>query len=1431
MRQPSIPVRVLVLPLVTVTLLALSPGDVAIPTSDLDGNGIEDLANLFSPGYILQDRNADEIVDFVDLTILLPPQPSESVVAGAMNIAARIGYETTAIDLDLVEYFNEKTTSFDRPVIVVGLPDPLAIQMPTEYRVLSGQLRPGHGLVMMIRPGDLFSRGGVLVAGYDATGLLAASEYFSGRYPDIWQVGGKTWEDVALRFRAFLTDRDIEVTDIHLSHLVTGIEKEGITKLALTVTIDDGEAFARAVAALEGEEPEEKEEESESADKEEGEQQRKAPDLTSLEFSDLHRIAVRVVGPETVHEVDLLPRKPWQTRDDGGGSSSSSRDFPLSQALTIDGLFRDSDQDFVPDDMIGHFSIDGGDAADELVNLAARVGLETAGMRFPLAQVGGENDHPEDSGFPIIVGSDHYQTRRLLKEERLYGLPTGAGEGYLQFVPEAFNEKSGLVLGGTDAEGLEAITGYFARRMPWLWNYGKGEFSLEDVEAEVRRFFQSVKAGGQVSLALSKLDIWLDRIEERNIEKIDIEVAAREIDEGLDRFIRDRVRNRFPQAETSTRIFRTGFGTDHPVFNEEIDIPWEVDTFRALFREKALPGLSTASSGRIVVRVSESPEVRTDLITEIERELRTIGLDPAAFQIDVICAYKQGYSWLYDVILPRITGRDIGGIEITYHTLKDSREVRWQAIHANSRWLQEIFPIDTILARELGIPDSLVTFTPTQEIDPIYTVTVTDRSGGMILHEKFDPKYVVRPFYDLFPEYESVRVTTGWVLVEADGQVVLDERIPTDPEVFWDHLQTTVFGKIIDYVMDLQDGRPSAANAPYFDELRIDLTLSEPDYRLDVDEEVISSLEALHEDILFETLTLFNLIGNRYGVGALSYPGRVLPWVHAARDGEAGHSVITMTGRERAGPELIMTWTEAGSEPVKQRYPLSNLGVEPPVLRGISVRSGEEGLSRMLFEIVATDTVDRYDEYRYRGSESAIDQSFLSSELLADMVSNLTSLHAAGLFEDELSLDRVGEFLFRITLEDSSDYSRLIALPQSRSPLATENPRLEDQRFRYRGDPLVQWETPIPPGECNDILARLGTFPNVHVYYMATSLLGQDVFAVDLQPPVEAAFLSQAKMNALKPTLLLHGRVHGNEVSSTSHLLRLIELCATDSTWMEYLNHVNLVIYPVTNPDGAQIAYDMWQETPDFMLHVGRPGALGNDVTSGQVRGDHRYPEAGVVYRLREEWLPDIVIDMHGVPSHEWVQYFAGYSGWVRSRYGGARSYWLPRGWYIPGFSWIDDDRYPEIETAHRAITDSILTAVTSVPDVDATNQRIYDRYIKYGRQDEETYREYFYQGIQLEARLRGRQVSGSGVTGPKVTYFTMTTEAADETAYGDWLDLMCRAGLSSSKALLQYLYHGINEVERDGKASGDHVTRSVRRVKPVKPGPDRDDTSEGGGS
>jgi hypothetical protein len=197
-------------------------------------------------------------------------------------------------------------------------------------------------------------------------------------------------------------------------------------------------------------------------------------------------------------------------------------------------------------------------------------------------------------------------------------------------------------------------------------------------------------------------------------------------------------------------------------------------------------------------------------------------------------------------------------------------------------------------------------------------------------------------------------------------------------------------------------------------------------------------------------------------------------------------------------------------------------------------------------------------------------------------------------------------------------------------------------------------------------------------------------------------------------------------------------------------------------------------------------------------------------------------MNMHGYPSHEWVQLFAGYSAWVRGRTGTQRSWWAPRGWFVPGFNWTDDPRYPEFETAQFAILDSMASAITSSNAVMAMNRRLYARYQKYGRQDVDGFRENFRNGILVYESLRGRPVAGTGTNNPRVTYFSLTTEAPDETARGEWLELVASAGLAHSTALLRYLAAGQNRIERENSEFADFVTRSVFRKKPVIPAPAR---------
>ena len=1321
-----------------------------------------DLRNTLATGYILQDRNQDSHHDFVRARIVLPASATAAEIATAANINARLAYETTALNLGL-----SANTDAGAPMIAIN-----------RNRMALG---PGQGAISMIRPDS-----GVSVDGGDASGLLAAGNYFAARYPSVWAVRGTSWTDVVERVARQLL-RDSVRAELSLERIVLDANRRGVASALVRIRVADS-LFTKMTNNLS------------RAD-------------SALQITDLHRLDLEVITPTQQRLIQLLPTRPWQTRAGTEFAYRESPDFTLSDLYTIRGLFRDTNQDMVADRTDAYLSISGSEGSGGIIDIAARVGLETAGMRLPFVDVDRQGDYPADAGFPIAAGINHYWADRLRRDHKLFSADGSAGEGFLEFVKGGFNKRNGLVLSATDARGYAAITDYVAARMPYLWEHGKGRFELAQVENDVRRFVQAKDGAGQVALGVHKLRGWLDRLKGKDIDSVGVELAALDAPAGLDSYLQRLLRQGFPQARVSAQAFQTSFGAGKQIFKDDFRIPWEVDEVRQVFRTQVLPKLTNQSRGRIEVRVSESPEVRAALARELKAAAG------GQVEIEVLSAYKQGYSWLYDRVLPRLKGKNVSRIEITYHTLKDSKEVRWQEIENDTRWLQEIYPIDAVLARELAIPDSAITFRATQTAQPVYTVRAFDRAGAEILSDSFDPKYVIRPFFDLFPEYESVRVTTGWIKAVIDGQNVVDQRVRTDPETFWDHFQKVTYGKIIDYVMDIQDGRPSQSLAPFFDELRVELTLSEPNYRIGIDEEVISSTEALHEDIYFETLTLFSLLGNRYDVGGLDHIGRVLPYINPPRHGQAGQATITLTGKERAWPELVLTHRERGQEPVRERYRLTALPTDVPKLRGVAVKAGVEGMHRLLFDVMGIDSVDRIDEFKLRSTEEGIDRTFLPTSLLSALVGTLRDLHGAGLFTQSLSYDRVGELKFRFIVRDTlATHQTFATLPRARSARVARNPELPRVNFAYRGQPIVQWETPIPPAESDSVLARLATFPTVRPFFVAKSFLGKNVFAADFLPPFEAAYISQAKLNALKPTLFLSGRQHANEVSSTSHILKLGELLATDSNYTKLLRKVNVVLHPITNPDGAQLAYDMQKVNPDFMLHAGYLGALGVDATTGAGNADALYPESQARPKLQEMWLPDIYINMHGYPSHEWVQYFAGYSAWVRSRQGHQRSWWLPRGWFIPGYSWVEDARYPELKKAQFAVLDTIARSITSLPEVEAMNKRMYARYQKYGKQDVENFREYFHNGALVYLALRGRDATGQGVNNPRITYVSTTTEAPDETARGPWLQLVAQAGLAHSSALLRYLATGVNEIQRETVEYDQFVNRWVARKKPVVP-------------
>jgi hypothetical protein len=309
-------------------------------------------------------------------------------------------------------------------------------------------------------------------------------------------------------------------------------------------------------------------------------------------------------------------------------------------------------------------------------------------------------------------------------------------------------------------------------------------------------------------------------------------------------------------------------------------------------------------------------------------------------------------------------------------------------------------------------------------------------------------------------------------------------------------------------------------------------------------------------------------------------------------------------------------------------------------------------------------------------------------------------------------------------------------------------------------------------------------------------------------------------------------------------VLKLAELLLTDAEYRKKLQKVNVVVHPITNPDGAQLAYDLYKITPDYSLHAGYLGSLGADATSGGTDPNAIYPESQVRPKLWRTWLPDIFLNPHGYPHHMWIQPFSEFIGPVRNgRVSEERHWGIIRGWFMPGFSHLDDPRYPRHREAVFQLRDKIWTYVKEASDMIAMNRRAYDRYVRYGIAfDNDSFKdEDFTHGALIYTAIKGaRAGQGSGEGGgggggadnymtryPNVTIWTGTTEAPDETAYGPWMHMVAEAGLQWDKASLDFLYEGLHTIDRKMEPFAGGTSLSVHRPRPPRPAKSPAETSE----
>ena len=346
-----------------------------------DSRGLED---LFSPGFLVEDRNGDGLADFVRAGLALGESPSPGVIAAASDVAARLGFETMAMDLPLAG-------TAGGPVI--------------EFRGAVGTLRAGEG-------GVTLEPGRVVVSGADDEGLRAAAAALAGRMPHLWDPEGPTLGTVLadVSSRLGFTPRSARAEEMRFT-------REGVALLKLVIEVS-AEELERAREALTG----------------------------VLSYEHVEVVAARLVAGSRSVEIGISTKPapivgaPSPPRP----GAAAKHDLDLSNLYTPEGLLGDSDQNLIADRLDAVLSP--GERHPATMDLAARLGLEGAGISIPIVKLPSEIESPEDEPTLILVG-----------EHPLLPVGTVAldeGVGSIRVIPRAFGEKPALAIQGGDEAGV-----------------------------------------------------------------------------------------------------------------------------------------------------------------------------------------------------------------------------------------------------------------------------------------------------------------------------------------------------------------------------------------------------------------------------------------------------------------------------------------------------------------------------------------------------------------------------------------------------------------------------------------------------------------------------------------------------------------------------------------------------------------------------------------------------------------------------------------------------------------------------------------------------------------------------------------------------------------------------------------------------------------
>lgn len=310
-------------------------------------------------------------------------------------------------------------------------------------------------------------------------------------------------------------------------------------------------------------------------------------------------------------------------------------------------------------------------------------------------------------------------------------------------------------------------------------------------------------------------------------------------------------------------------------------------------------------------------------------------------------------------------------------------------------------------------------------------------------------------------------------------------------------------------------------------------------------------------------------------------------------------------------------------------------------------------------------------------------------------------------------------------------------------------------------------------------IERLGRLECIEAWQASHSLQGRPLWALEAMLKKKGSLTSLARMRLLKPTFLFNARHHANEVSSTNAALFMAWFLGTTQRGQDLLKHVNVAWIPLENPDGVATLEELLPYGRDHKLHAARYNALGVETYGEYFDEEPRFPEALAKARLWRRWLPDVMVDHHGVPSHEWDQPFSGYAPF---RF---REFWIPRNFVYACIPFVNKPGHPHHKTA-MGLSTLLGKAMSGAPEIVRQNRELASRYRRYAREPEPgSFPDSKGESLLVLPPLGRTYRTNFAVRYPEVTRSEIILEVPDEGASGRLLELCVLAHLKTEEALL----------------------------------------------